>query len=45
MSSLCVSVCGEDVGASEGPINMPTQHGHEEDMALGKSPVEMVLDS
>lgn len=47
MSSLCVcvSVCGKDVGANEGPANMPTQHGYEEDTVLGKSPVEMVLGS
>lgn len=42
---MCVSVCGEDVGANEGSIHMATQHGYEEDTALAKSPVEMVLGS
>lgn len=42
---VCVSACGADVGANEGPANMPTWCGYEEDSALGNSPVELVLGS
>lgn len=40
---VCVSACGVGEGANEGPANMPTQHGYQDDTALGNSLVEPVL--